>query len=27
MLVPYLQERLKRYDADGNYFPLPGLNF
>lgn len=27
ILVPHLQERLKRYDSENNYFPLPGLNF
>ena len=27
ILIPHLQERLKRYDVEGNYFPLPGLNF
>lgn len=26
-LISHLEERLKRYDEEGNYFPLPGLNF
>lgn len=27
LLQPHLEERLKKYDKEGNYFPLPGLNF
>lgn len=27
ILVSYLQQRLKKYDAEGNYYPLSGLNF
>jgi hypothetical protein len=27
VLVTYLEERLKKYDSDGNYYPLSGLNF
>lgn len=26
-LVPYLRERIHKYDQEGNYYPLPGLNF
>ena len=27
LLVPILRERSKKYDEEGNYFPLAGLNF
>lgn len=26
-LIPYLRERINKYDQQGNYYPLPGLNF
>lgn len=27
ILIPILEDRLRKYDAEGNYFPLAGLNF
>ena len=27
VLIDYLEDRLKKYDDDGNYYPLTGLNF
>lgn len=27
VLVSYLKDRLKKYDPEGNYYPLSGLNF
>lgn len=27
LLIEVLKERIKKYDQEGNYFPLPGLNF
>ena len=27
ILIPLLHERIKKYDSNGNYFPLAGLNF
>jgi hypothetical protein len=27
VLVEYLRERLSKYDEEGNYYPLSGLNF
>ncbi len=27
VLIAYLKQRIKKYDSDGNYLPLNGLNF
>jgi hypothetical protein len=27
VLIAYLAERVKKYDEEGNYYPLSGLNF
>ena len=27
LLIPILEERKVKYDEDGNYYPLTGLNF
>lgn len=27
VLIPLLRERIVKYDDQGSYFPLPGLNF
>ena len=26
-IIPLLRERIAKYDKNGNYFPLAGLNF